>query len=574
MPIHNAEIAAIFEQIADYLEIEGANPFRIRAYRHAAETLLDLGRDVASMIKLAEDLTDLPGIGQDLAGKIREIVETGHCRALDELRERMPPAITELLKVPHLGPRRVGALHRQLGVHGVDELWQAIREHRVREVPGFGEKTELKIAEALLAQIDGAGRFDRATAARHAEPLVEYLRRAPGVNRVVVAGSYRRLKETVGDLDIVATAEAGSPVMRHFIEYGEVAEVLSQGDTRGSVALRGKLQVDLRVVAAESFGAALHYFTGNKGHNILIRRLGQARGLLINEYGVFRGRERIAGETEESVFAAVGLPFIPPELREDRGEIEAARSGRLPKLVELADLRGDLHAHTRASDGRNTLAEMAAAAKARGLHYLAITEHSQRLTVANGLDAERLLRQIDEIDALNGTLEGITLLKGIEADILEDGSLDLPDAVLGRLDLVIGSVHSRFNLSEAQQTERILRAMDNPYFTLLGHPSGRLIGKREPYAVDMPRIIRKAAERGCFLELNGNPERLDLNDVHCMMAKEAGVLVSLDSDAHGTADFGNLRYGVEQARRAWLEAGNVLNTRPLTELRALFRRIR
>jgi DNA polymerase (family 10) len=388
---------------------------------------------------------------------------------------------------------------------------------------------------------------------------------------VEVAGSYRRMRETVGDLDILVIAEADSDVMTRFVAYDEVAEVLSQGSTRASVVLKSGLQVDLRVVEAAAYGAALCYFTGAKAHNIALRRLAQERGLKLNEYGVFRGRDRIAGDTEASVYRALDLPLIAPELREDRGEIAAARGGRLPRLVELADLRGDLHVHTRASDGHNTLEEMARAAKSLGLSYLAITEHSRRLAMAHGLDPRRLAEQCDEIDRLNETLTGIVLLKSIEVDILEDGSLDLPDSALARLDLVVGAVHSRFDLPRARQTERILRAMDHPLFTLLAHPSGRVIESRAPYDVDMLRIVRHARQRGCFLELNAHPDRLDLLDTHCLMAKQEGVLVAINSDAHGTADFAHLRYGIGQARRGWLEAGDVLNTRPLAELRRLLK---
>jgi DNA polymerase (family 10) len=409
-------------------------------------------------------------------------------------------------------------------------------------------------------------------AAQYADALCAHLRAARGVGQVTVAGSFRRMRETVGDLDILATASDAAAVIERFTHYDEVKEVLSAGTTRASVLLKSGLQVDLRVVAPASYGAALHYFTGSKAHNIAIRRLAQARGLKINEYGVFRGDERIAGEDEASVYASVGLPYIEPELREDTGEIEAARAGRLPHLVELGDLKGDLHAHTRATDGHDSLRDMALAAKKLGFEYLAITEHSRRLTVAHGLDPQRLLQQCDEIDRLNGEGLGITLLKGIEVDILEDGSLDLPDDVLGRLDLVVGAVHSRFDLSRARQTERILRAMDHPHFTLLAHPTGRLIEEREPYDVDMPRILRHARERGCFLELNAHPERLDLIDSHCRMAREAGVLVSINSDAHSTFDFANLRYGVGQARRGWLEKADVLNTRTLATLRPLLAR--
>lgn len=572
MPIHNADIAAIFEEIADLLEIQGANPFRIRAYRNAARTLGELSQDVRMLVEKGDDLKRLPGIGDDLSAKIREIVATGRCSLLERLRTELPPAVTELLKIPGLGPKRVKALHRDLEVQTVEQLYRAARDGRIRALPGFGEKTELNILQAVEAHVSQARRFKLAVAAQYAEALRASLAAVPGVKQVTIAGSFRRMRETVGDLDILVTAKPDSPVMQRFTAYDEVVEVLSAGAKRASAMLKCGLQVDLRVVAEESYGAALQYFTGSKAHNIAIRRIAQKHGLKVNEYGVYRGEARIAGENEESVYRAVGLPYIPPELREDRGEIEAAHAGRLPQLVELADLRGDLHVHTRATDGRNTLREMALAAQAQGFEYLAITEHSRRLTVAHGLDPLRLARQCDEIDALNEQLTGIALLKGIEVDILEDGSLDLPDNVLARLDLVVGAVHSKFDLSRARQTERILRAMEHPRFTLLAHPTGRLIEKREPYDVDMLRIIRQAKNRGCFLELNAHPERLDLLDTYCQMAKEEGVLISINSDAHSTFDFANLRFGVGQERRGWLGKQDVLNTRPLADLRTLIKR--
>lgn len=572
MPIHNADIAAIFEEIADLLEIQGANPFRIRAYRNAARTVGELGRDIAGMLQAGGELPKLPGIGTDLAAKIHEIAATGKCAFLERLHTELPPAITELLKIPGIGPKRVKALYHDLDVQTLEQLYKAARDGRIRQLPGFGEKTELNILQSVEAHASQSRRFKLAVAGQYADALVAYLKKVPGVQRVVVAGSFRCMRETVGDLDILVTADAQSGVMQRFTDYDEVAEVLSHGATRASVILKCGMQVDVRVVEDECYGAALHYFTGSKAHNIAIRRLAQERGLKINEYGVFKGVARIAGDTEESVFDSVGLPYIAPELREDRGEIEAARAGRLPKLIELADLRGDLHVHTRATDGHNTLKDMALAAQARGFEYLAITEHSRRLTVAHGLDPRQLLQQIDEIDQLNKELRGITLLKGIEVDILEDGELDLPDSVLQRLDLVIGAVHSKFELSRARQTERILRAMDHPHFTMLAHPTGRLIEQREPYDVDMLRIIRKAKARGCYLELNAHPERLDLLDTYCQMAKEEGVRVAVNSDAHSTADFDNLRFGVGQARRGWLEAKDVLNTRTLVELRPLLKK--
>jgi len=572
MPVHNTDIAAIFGEIADLLEIRGENPFRVRAYRNAARSVGELGRDLKALVDDGQDLPKLPGIGADLAAKIREICKTGTCKLLEQLHREMPPAISELLRLPGLGPKRVKLLHDKLKIRTVEELKRAAGAGRIREIAGFGAKTEAGILQALARRSTSPTRFKLTVAAQYAAALEAYLAKVPGVQKVTVCGSFRRMRETVGDLDILIAARAGSPVMDRFTSYDEVRNVLAHGETRSSVILKSGLQVDLRLVPPESHGAALHYFTGSKAHNIAVRRLAQARGLKLNEYGVFRGKKRVAGDTEESVFAAVKLPFIPPELREDRGEIEAARAGCLPQLIELADVKGDLHAHTKATDGRNTLREMAVAAKAAGLSYLAITEHSRRLTVARGLDPERLLKQIDEIDRLNSELKGITVLKGIEVDILEDGRLDLPDSVLSRLDLVVGAVHSAFGLPRSKQTARLLRALANRYFTLLAHPSARLIGERGAIDVDMLRIARAAKQRGCFLELNVQPDRLDLTDVNCQMAREEAVLVAVDSDAHSTFDFAHLRLGIGQARRGWLTAEDVLNTRTLARLRPLLKR--
>lgn len=569
MPVHNENIAAVFDEIADLLEIEGDNPFRIRAYRNGARTLRELGRDIQTLIERGDDITRLAGIGKNLANRIHEILETGHCRSLDKLRKQLPADLTELLRLPGLGPKRVHTLYHELDIHTLMQLERAARDGLVRHLPGFGAKTEARILEVIQAHADTSRRFKLVVASRYAETLVAYLKKIEGVQQVKVAGSYRRARETVGDLDILVTAHNSRRVMEHFVAFDEVDKVLSQGTTRATVILRSELQVDLRVVPQQSYGAALYYFTGSRAHNIAVRRIARQRGLKINEYGIYRGKQRIAGATEEELFAALGLPWIPPELRENRGEIEAAHAGLLPDLITTGDLRGDLHAHTTASDGHESLRDMAAAARTCGLQYLAITEHSKRLTVAHGLDSKRLLAQMEAIDQFNSENRGITLLKGIEVDILEDGSLDMPDPILARLDLVIGAVHSRFGLSRAKQTQRILRAMDNPNFTLLAHPSGRLIERREPYDVDMSRIIRHARDRHCYLELNAHPERLDLLDTHCQLAREEGVLISINSDAHSSADFDNLRFGVGQARRGWLEKKDVLNTRSLTTLRSL-----
>jgi DNA polymerase (family 10) len=571
MPIHNADIAAIFEEIAELLEIQGANPFRIRAYRNAAITIGEFGRDLPALIRNGKELPKIAGIGEDLSRKINEIATTGHCTLLDRLHNTLPTTITALLKIPGLGPKRVRALYEELHVQDVAALRSAAEQGQIQALPGFGPKTERRILQALHAQGTQERRIERALAGQYAEALAAELRHVDGVQQVDIAGSYRRCKETVGDIDLLVTAMSSEAVMQRFTGYDEVQQVISQGGTRATVMLRSGLQVDLRVVGVEAYGAALVYFTGSKAHNIALRKRAQRRGLKLNEYGVFRGKERLAGETEESVYAAFGLPWIPPELREDRGEIEWAERAELPALVTRRDLRGDLHCHTRASDGRATLEEMADAARAQGLDYLAITEHSQRLGIAHGLTAERLLKHIDAIDRLNDHLEGITLLKGIEVDILEDGSLDLPDEVLGQLDLVVGAVHSRFDLSRARQTRRLLKAMAHPHFTLLAHPTTRELGKRAPIQADWLRIIRYARERGCFLELNSQPNRLDLLDTWCHAARDEGVLVAINSDAHSQQDLDNLEGGIGQARRGWLSAEDVLNSRSLRRLRPLLR---
>lgn len=564
----NDEIAAIFDDIADLLELEDANPFRIRAYRNAARMLRALTVELAKIIARGEPLPKLAGVGVDLAGKIHEIVTTGDCALHQRLRSILPPGLAELLSIAGLGPKRVKHLYHDLGIETAQQLCQAAQQGRIRHLPGFGEKMEARL---LSAAQKGIGK-DRRLPLAHVEPLAhqlaQYLEQIPGVEQATVAGSLRRMRDTVGDIDILVAAEPGVDVIARFIKHPNISTVMVQGPTRASVLLVSGLQVDLRVIEPAVYGAALVYFTGSKAHNIAIRQRAQKKGLKLNEYGVFKASERVACSTEVDVYRALDLPLIAPELREDRGEIEAAQANRLPRLIELSDLKGDLHAHTRDSDGGNSLEEMALAAQKAGLEYLAITDHSRSLRVAHGLDSDRLLKQIDQIDALNARLQGMTLLKGVEVDILEDGSLDLPDDILGRLDLVVGAVHSHFSLTLRQQTLRLLRAMDHRHFTILAHPLCRLINEREPLNMDLPAIIKAASARGCCLELNSQPQRMDLFDLQCQYAKDQGVLISVNSDAHRTADFSNLRYGVAQARRAWLESHNVLNTRSLPALKS------
>lgn len=568
MPVHNVDIAAIFEQIADLLEIEDANPFRVRAYRRAARSVGECGVELSALVRRGEALPKIPGVGTDLSAKIKEIAATGDCALLQRLRREVPPAVAELLTIPGLGPRRVRTLYHELAVTTPQQLLDAARRGAIRDLPGFGAKTEAKILAAAAHHARQDQRVLRAAAQPHADSLLDYLRGVPGVERADVAGSYRRGRDTVGDLDIVVCAPESADVGFALTAYEDVVEVLAQGPTRSSVVLRNGLQVDLRVVERAAYGAALLYFTGSKAHGIALRRMAQARGLKINEYGLYRGARRLAGAAEADMYAALKLPYIEPELREDRGELEAARAGHLPRLVTLAELRGDLHLHTAASDGHHSVRDMALAAKALGLRYIAVTDHSQRLTMARGLDAARLQRQMDEIDALQrGEKLGITVLKGAEVDILKDGSLDLPDALLMRLDVVIGAVHSHFDLSRAEQTARLLRALEHPALHLLAHPQGRLIGQRDGCDFDWDALLRKAVACGCALELNAQPERLDLTDTRCRDARAAGVPVCINSDAHSVDGLRDLQYGISQARRGWLEAGDVLNTRPLPALR-------
>jgi len=569
MPASNIDIAIVFEQIADLLDVQGANFFRIRAYRIAARQLRSMAEDIAQCVKNGQDLSKLPAIGHNLAAKIIEIIESGNCSTLTTLKKNSPQGLIDLLHIPGLGPKRVHTLYHELGIHTPEQVLRAAKDGRITSLPGLGEKTQANIIRAVASQMKKKPRVQLSVAWQYAEPLASYLRLIEGVEQVVIVGSYRRCKETVGDIDILVVSPKGNKVIEAFTHYEQVRDVLSKGTTRSSVILYSGLQVDMRVVPNASYGAALYYFTGSKAHNIALRSLAKRRGLKINEYGVYRDNKLIAGPTEESILTVMELPWIPPELRENSGEIEAAQQHTLPNLVTCGDLKGDLHAHTTATDGHNSLLEMAMAARDSGLDYLAITEHSKRLTVVHGLDEKRLAAQIEEIDKLNAQLKGITLLKGIEVDILESGELDLPDNILGKLDLVIGAVHSNFHLSRVKQTERILRAMDSQYFTLLAHPTGRLLENREAYDVDMSRIIRHAKQRGCYLELNAQPMRLDLSALHCQMAKTEGVLVSINSDAHRVTDFGNLQFGVGQARRGWLQKDDVLNTRSLAEFRSL-----
>jgi DNA polymerase (family 10) len=572
MPVRNAEIADIFDRMAVLLEIQGANPFRVRAYQNGARTLNDLPRSAADMLAEEEHLSELPGIGKDLAAKITEIVDTGRLTALEDLEREIPAGLADLTALPGLGPKRVKALYDALGVRDLSDLERAATKQRIRELPGFGAKTEQRVLKSLRRRAEMERRHKLSEVEDIADSYVAYLKAVPGVKEVIVAGSYRRRKETVGDLDMLVTCKKGSPVMTRFVEYDEVSDVVAQGITRSTVLLRSGLQVDLRVVAQVSYGAALYYFTGSKAHNVAVRTLAVKKKLKINEYGVFKSGRRVAGRTEKEVFKAVGLRYIEPELRESRGEIEAAKKNRLPQLVSVSDIRGDLHAHTNATDGHHSLREMAEAAKKLGYSYLAITEHSKRVVIAHGMDEKRLRKQLDAIDRLNAQLDGIHILKGVEVDILEDGALNMSDSVLKQLDITVCAIHTGLSLSGNKQTERVIRAMDNPCFNVLAHPTGRLINERAAYVIDMERVMKAALDRGCYLELNAQPGRLDLNDVHCRMAKGLGLKLAISTDAHTSNNLDYMRFGVDQARRGWLEPADVLNTRPWRELEKLLAR--
>jgi len=587
--VTNADIAAAFEHVADLLEFRGENVFRVRAYRAAARTIGGLVESLASVrADPARSLTDLEGIGKDLAGKIGELLDTGRLALLADLEKQVPAVAFELMRVPGLGPKKAQALVAELHLESLDDLEQACRAGRVAGLKGFGEKTQAAILDNIaFAKSPEHERllWNEADAVMHA--VLAWMNECPAVRQIAGAGSWRRGRETVGDLDIVADAAEPRAVMDHLAAWKETAAVLLRGDTKTSIRGPRDLQIDLRVVDGDSFGAALQYFTGSKEHNVKLRSRARDRGLSINEYGVFplaadaadpkpRTRSR-GGATEEDVYRAVGLPWIPPELREGGDEIGLAERSALPVLVELGDVRGDLHMHTTATDGEDTLAEMVRAAIARGLAYVAITDHGQRVTMARGLDRKRLLRQWSEIDRLNESLaaEGpppIVVLKGIEVDMLEKGGLDLPDDLLARADWVVASLHYGQNQPRERITARILEAIRNPHVSVIGHPTGRLINRRPAYDVDIEAVIEAAAETGTFLEINSNPWRLDLDDRHAAAAKRAGVRLVISTDAHSTRGLDVMRCGVLQARRAGLEAGDVANTRTLAQLEKLMKR--
>jgi DNA polymerase (family 10) len=576
----NREIAAVFDQIADLLEFQGANPFRVRAYRNGGRKIGELPEPLAAIAEApGRQFTDIEGIGKDLAEKIQTLLDTGTLPMLAELQATIPASVLTLSRVPGVGPKKAAKIHAELGVATLAELRAACEQQRVRALKGFGAKTEEAILKGLAVAEEAGVRMRWADADVIAQELLAHMRESPAARQLEMAGSYRRGRDTVGDLDLLADAADVGAVMDQFGAFPAVAEVIARGDTKMAVRLHSGVQVDLRVVPAESFGAALQYFTGSKDHNVVLRGMARQRGLTINEWGVYpigddgaKSGPSIAGRTEAEVYATLDLPCFPPEMREARGEFDWAAAGDLPPLVELTDIRGDLHMHTTATDGQGTLDEMIEAARARGLEYIAITDHSKRVSMARGLDGDRLRRQWQEIDAVRRKYRDIVILKGVECDILERGGMDLPDDVLAEADWVIASVHYGQNQDRAQITERILGAIENPWVSVIAHPTGRLINKRDRYAVDLEAVMKAAAANGKLLELNANPARLDLDDVHCARAKQLGIPIVISSDAHSIGGLDVLRYGVKQARRAGLTAKDVANTRSWAALKKLVRR--
>jgi DNA polymerase (family 10) len=564
--VRNLELARIFSEMADMLEIQQESIFRVAAYRRAARALESLAEDVAEVLARGEKI---PGVGESIAQKIREYLQTGRIAAYEELRAKLPAGITELMRVPEVGPKTALLLHERLGIRTLDELERACREGRVRTLPRMGAKTETNILKGLELLRRSAARHPLGTVLPHAKAIEEALRALPEVQQLSLAGSIRRYRETIGDIDLLVTSRRPARVMEIFTTLPQVERVLARGTTKSSVLLREGIQADLRVVQPRAFGAALQYFTGSKEHNVKLRERAVRRGLKLNEYGVFRVKDErlVAGRTEEEVYAAVGLPWIPPEVREDQGEIELAEQGRLPRLVELGDIRGDLQMHTTWSDGSDSAETMAKTAKARGYEYIAITDHSQSLKFAGGVTVEELREHARRVRRLEDRV-GIAILMGTECEILPDGRLDYPDEVLADLDLVVAAVHSHFRMSEEEMTHRIIRAMESPHVDIIGHPTGRLLGQRESYQANVERLIEAARRTRTVLEINAAPERLDLRDTHARLAAEAGVRLAINTDAHTRHQLRYMEFGVGTARRGWVEPRHVINALPLGELRA------
>ncbi|HWP84244.1 MAG TPA: DNA polymerase/3'-5' exonuclease PolX [Terriglobia bacterium] len=574
--MENQEIARILSETADLMEIDGQDAFRIRSYRNAAATLESATERVEEILNDPNrKLTDLPAIGKGMAAHIEEICRTGELTLHKQLKAKFSPVALEMLTIQGLGPKGVATLLSHFKIRSLEELEQMAREGKLRDLPRMGEKLEQKIIKSIEAHRRTAGRYLIDVADRQAEELRSYLLQCKGVKSVTAAGSLRRGCETIGDLDLLVAASHPEAVAEHFLRYPQIADVMARGENKISVKLKEGMQVDVRLLEPSSYGAAMQYFTGSKAHNVALRDRAKRMGYKLNEYGLFRiaDNERVAGRTEQEIYKALGLQYIEPEMRENTGEIEAAEKKTLPRLLRLEDIRGDLHMHSTATDGRCSIREMAEAARQRGLDYIAITDHSKALAMANGMDEKRVLAQVKEIARLNEELEGIRVLASSEVDIRQDGRLDLDDEALAQLDVVVASVHSFMNQSKQQMTDRLLRAFENPYLNILAHPTGRLLLRREAFEFDFEAVFRAARERNIAMEINSFPDRLDLCEHHARLCKQFGVKVVISTDSHHTKHLGHIKYGVLMARRGWLEKADVLNTRPLAEfLKALRRR--
>jgi DNA polymerase (family 10) len=568
----NDQIAAIFTELADLLEIQEANPFRVRAYRSASRTISSTAESMQTLLEDGKDLTQFQGIGKDLARQIAEVIQTGQHEQLNELRNQVPQGVVDMLRIPGVGPKKVAIFFNQLKLESLEQLKAAAEAGELAALKGFGKKTEQGILENIDRAAEAGKRVSIAVARTAAEAVVADLLQLPEVQQVSVAGSCRRRKETCGDLDVLATASNPDAAMELLAGHQLVESVLMRGDTKMRVRLHSRLEMDLRVVPDESYGAAMQYFTGSKEHNVVVRQMAKDLGLKVNEYGVFRGDEQIAGATEEGVYEAVGLPWIPPELRENRWEFELAAAGELPRLIEVGDVKGDLHMHTTASDGAGSIVEMAEAAKACGLTYIAITDHSKRVSMANGLDEVRLRAHWEEIREARESITGIEVLCGIECDILEDATMDLPDDVLAEADWVIAVLHYGLQQPREQIMKRLMTAITNPHVNIIGHPTGRMVGKREGADIDMTTMLKAAADHGVMMEINAHFKRLDLDDIHAAAARDLGIPIVISTDSHSVNGFDVLQYGVDQARRAGLTKGDVANTKSWTQFQKLLKR--
>jgi DNA polymerase (family 10) len=567
----NEFIAVQFELLADLLEIQGANPFRIRAYRNAARTISSTSESLSDLVATKQDLTQFAGIGKDLAKQIEEITTKGQHSALEELRKQIPGGVLDMLRIPGVGPKKVSVFFNELGLKSLEDLKAACETGRLSKLKGFGKKTEESILANIATATEQSQRASISDARAAAEAIVEGLQKLKEVGQVAVAGSCRRRKETCGDLDILATCSDSGPPMDCLAAHPLVESVLQRGETKQRVRLKTGMELDLRVVPEESFGAAMQYFTGSKEHNVVVRQRAKDLGLKLNEYGVFRDDVQVAGRTEEEVYASVGLPWFPPELRENRHEFEWADAGKLPELVTIGDIKGDLHMHTTASDGAATIEQMAIAARDRGLKYIAITDHSKRVSMANGLDANRLRKHWEDIRRIRETISGIDILCGIECDILEDATMDLPDDVLAEADWVIAVLHYGLKQPGDQIMKRLMTAVTNPHVDIIGHCTGRMIGRREGADINFSELLKAAADNQVMMEINAHPSRLDLDDIHAAAAKELGIPIVISTDSHSVNGFEVLEYGVDQARRAGLTKDDVANTRTLKEFRKLLK---